>query len=334
MEENNNVVPNTTIEKEGSKFGWGVLGFLLPLVGLILFLVWMKDKKKSSKAAGIGALVGFLLQIVGIILFFVLGLGTLIGIGTAIESYGDNSPKPTENNTVENSEEEEEETVDPSDLCTVTITKGDKNYLYNYSYNISCENVTVIDDNNKVLFKISDEKIVLKNGEKLDNYLSKYDDSGNKLEELTGYFYKVDNSLVLGNSWCSPGFCYIYVYNTADKTGFKVKTLDDDELLVPSARTVEIDSNKNLVVFIRTNTSAGFEGMRDDPRVVLLGKIANCEINDIDSALSESSLDDFAISETYTYKYSNKQITNEPTVKVSETIKDYYHGYDNICNRQ
>ena len=46
MEENKNVVNTSTTEKEGSKFGWGVLGFFIPLVGLILFLVWMKDKKK------------------------------------------------------------------------------------------------------------------------------------------------------------------------------------------------------------------------------------------------------------------------------------------------
>ena len=41
MEENKNVVNTSTTKKEGSKFGWGVLGFFFPLVGLILFLVWI-----------------------------------------------------------------------------------------------------------------------------------------------------------------------------------------------------------------------------------------------------------------------------------------------------
>ena len=36
MEENKNVEVTT---ETGSKFGWGVLGFFFPLVGLILFLV-------------------------------------------------------------------------------------------------------------------------------------------------------------------------------------------------------------------------------------------------------------------------------------------------------
>ena len=51
------------VEDKGS-FGWAVLGFFFPLVGLILFIVWESTKKKSAKQAGIGALVGFCLRIV------------------------------------------------------------------------------------------------------------------------------------------------------------------------------------------------------------------------------------------------------------------------------
>lgn len=36
---------------------WAVLGFLIPLAGLILYLVWKPTNPKSAKAAGIGALV-------------------------------------------------------------------------------------------------------------------------------------------------------------------------------------------------------------------------------------------------------------------------------------
>ena len=49
-------------------FGWGLLGCCIPLVGLILFIVWRDTKPKTSKAAGIGALVG----VISIILFYVL----------------------------------------------------------------------------------------------------------------------------------------------------------------------------------------------------------------------------------------------------------------------
>ncbi len=65
---------------ESGSFGWIVLGFFFPLVGLILFLVWMNTKKKSSKAAGLGALIGFctslLLTIISVV-FFVIYLGNI-----------------------------------------------------------------------------------------------------------------------------------------------------------------------------------------------------------------------------------------------------------------
>ena len=54
-------------------FGWGLLGYCLPIVGLILFLVWKDTKPKTSKAAGIGALVSVILGVVIYIVTFALG---------------------------------------------------------------------------------------------------------------------------------------------------------------------------------------------------------------------------------------------------------------------
>lgn len=63
---------NNKVESSGSSFGWGVLGFFIPLVGLILFIVWNKDRKKDAKAAGIGALIGTICYILLYILLFAL----------------------------------------------------------------------------------------------------------------------------------------------------------------------------------------------------------------------------------------------------------------------
>lgn len=51
---------------------WGLIGFFIPFVGLILFCVWIKTKPKEAKAAGIGALarVMFYIFYIGIGLFF------------------------------------------------------------------------------------------------------------------------------------------------------------------------------------------------------------------------------------------------------------------------
>ena len=59
------------VDKGG--FGWGLLGYCLPIVGLILFLVWKDTKPKTSKAAGIGALVSVILAVVIYIVTFALG---------------------------------------------------------------------------------------------------------------------------------------------------------------------------------------------------------------------------------------------------------------------
>ena len=63
------------IQDDGS-IGWGVLGFFVPLAGLILFLMWRTERPKSAKAAGLGALIS-------VIVSFVYGFvfGTLAALG-------------------------------------------------------------------------------------------------------------------------------------------------------------------------------------------------------------------------------------------------------------
>ena len=46
---------------DSGSFGWAILGFCLPIVGLILFLVWKDSKPKTAHVAGKGALVGAVL---------------------------------------------------------------------------------------------------------------------------------------------------------------------------------------------------------------------------------------------------------------------------------
>lgn len=60
---------------DSGSFGWAVLGFFFPIVGLILFLVWKDQKPLSSKKAGIGALVGVILSVVFYVLVYVVIFG-------------------------------------------------------------------------------------------------------------------------------------------------------------------------------------------------------------------------------------------------------------------
>lgn len=66
--------------ENGPTFLWGLLGFFVPLAGLILFLVWKDTKPKSAKAAGIGALVSVILGVVLYILAIVAAGCLFVGV--------------------------------------------------------------------------------------------------------------------------------------------------------------------------------------------------------------------------------------------------------------
>ncbi len=52
-------VYNQPVQNQKGNIGWGILGFFVPIVGLILYLVWKDSKPGDSKVAGMGALIGF-----------------------------------------------------------------------------------------------------------------------------------------------------------------------------------------------------------------------------------------------------------------------------------
>ncbi|MBQ1950355.1 MAG: zinc-ribbon domain-containing protein [Clostridia bacterium] len=63
---------NKNTFEDKSSFGFAVLGFFIPLVGLILFLIYESKKPKRAKSAGKGALVGFITEIVLSIMLVIL----------------------------------------------------------------------------------------------------------------------------------------------------------------------------------------------------------------------------------------------------------------------
>ena len=61
--------------KDTGSFGWGVLGFMIPVAGLLLWLLWSDLSPNNARSAGIGALVSTILSVVFVILWFVLFFG-------------------------------------------------------------------------------------------------------------------------------------------------------------------------------------------------------------------------------------------------------------------
>lgn len=67
-------------DSEGSTVGWGILGFFIPIVGFILWLILKDEHPARAKSAGIGCLVFICLGVVGVILYVVL-VFVILGIG-------------------------------------------------------------------------------------------------------------------------------------------------------------------------------------------------------------------------------------------------------------
>lgn len=64
--------PNADASEDSLSLGFAILGFFIPIVGLILFLIYEEKKPKRAKSAGKGALIGFITEIVLAIILVIL----------------------------------------------------------------------------------------------------------------------------------------------------------------------------------------------------------------------------------------------------------------------
>lgn len=58
--------------QDTSSFGWGLLGFCIPVAGLILYLVCKDGAPLKAMSAGKGALIGFIAAIVLYIIYAII----------------------------------------------------------------------------------------------------------------------------------------------------------------------------------------------------------------------------------------------------------------------
>ena len=63
---------------DSSSFGYALLGFFIPIVGLILFLIWKDEYPLRAKSAGKGALISVIVSVVLGIIY-----GVIIGVAIA-----------------------------------------------------------------------------------------------------------------------------------------------------------------------------------------------------------------------------------------------------------
>ncbi|GHU99920.1 hypothetical protein FACS1894211_06210 [Clostridia bacterium] len=66
--------PPQPVKRDGGSFGYALLGFLWPLIGLILFCVWKDDLPLRAKSCGKGALLSVILTAVFIVLAIIVNI--------------------------------------------------------------------------------------------------------------------------------------------------------------------------------------------------------------------------------------------------------------------
>lgn len=81
---------NADVSEDNSNLGFAILGFFIPIVGLILFLIYEEKKPKRAKSAIKGTLIGFIteivLAIILVILYVVFAASLFNNISNDIES--------------------------------------------------------------------------------------------------------------------------------------------------------------------------------------------------------------------------------------------------------
>ena len=112
---------NTVKEEKGSVL-LGILGFMFPLIGLILYLAMMHSEPKKAKSAGKGALTAFIIYLVFIV---IVTISVMIPV---IDTYR------------KSSQADDSSYVESYDYDDVRYSNDyDYNYDYDYDYDYSID---------------------------------------------------------------------------------------------------------------------------------------------------------------------------------------------------
>lgn len=109
---------NPVKEEKGSVL-LGILGFMFPLIGLILYLAMMHSEPKKAKSAGKGALTAFIIYLVFIVIV------TISVMVPVIDTYR------------KSAQSDDSYYVESYDYDDVRYS-NDYDYNYDYDYSIDC----------------------------------------------------------------------------------------------------------------------------------------------------------------------------------------------------
>ena len=326
MEEQNNVVTTT---ETGSKFGWGVLGFFIPLVGLILFLVWMKTKPKSSKASGIGALIGFivglLLTVLSIVIFF-----TILGgeIGRLFVEYYYDDYKPI---TITEKEDEDD------NLCIGKFKEGSSKYEYILDMNNDYKECEV------VTYKLTDDFTIKAERKANSTHTTIYINDNNELDKSGLMIYQQELKVgilgktlitqVMHQTTTNGGYSIVAVNTDGNEYNFQAnpegRGRDINLFSIDGMLDDDFTINSNgLLTITGTRASDICDKIMDD--CIRPEDLCNSSFEELVSKYGIS--DDYAYKADYTFEINNDGTFNFNYTKANTTMT-WHEYYNKTCNR-
>ena len=292
--------------KEKGKFGWGILGFFFPIVGLILFLVWKNNNKANAKVAGIGALIGVGVEIILTVVAILFGGYLLTSFDSGV------SVTLTKADTTLSLD------YDIKDSFSVVDWNFD-DYYENLSKDYT---VNVLNDKGDKLFKIK------KVGENYSLVFNSVDEVEiNKLFNYGSKFYfYYTNGLVIFSTTDDENVYYFYDVKN-DKL---VKAFDGTSEDYLGLYVSNIKFEDNSIVFHSYIDGFNNRNIVDGKSEITFGVDGGSYATeaDLDAALTKYALNDFTVSADLKYDNIAGLYMSTPTI-TKTTIKERYKEVKN-----
>ncbi|HBL2217167.1 TPA: hypothetical protein LP521_001453 [Enterococcus faecium] len=200
---------------DSGSFGWWLLGFLIPIVGLILWIVWHRKKPNNAHASIWGTITSVVVGIALVIIAFFVGLRIT---DMSFDAIKNNSVAPT--TIVSSQSEPKSEKIDTKKLSQDQVKKWVYYHMKKDFPNVySADSYTFDIQPNQD--KELDIKIIFSSGATAFNYL--IDSNGELYQISNGQKFFVTNKWDVPDDFTLDGPTQT---DTAQKT-LKITTFDD-----------------------------------------------------------------------------------------------------------
>jgi len=81
---NNSRPVQSSNQPDNGGFLWWMLGFCVPIAGLILYIIWKDERPRTAKSVGWGALWSVIFTVIIYVIYFVIIIGVIASNGSGV----------------------------------------------------------------------------------------------------------------------------------------------------------------------------------------------------------------------------------------------------------